>query len=213
MNFEQLLQLAGDEPVFETGLLLAGDVNPGYLRRQLSGWVNAGKLFQLRRGLYALAPPYARVDAHPFVVANRLVPGSVVSLQTALAYYDLIPEYVPAITSVTARRAAEWQNPLGDYLFRRIQPDLLFGYESIPVDGDQSAYVAYPEKALLDLVYLTPGGDNRRYLDSLRLQNLDRLDLPRLHEFATRFDRPRMLRAAEQIAEIAAIEESEYEAL
>ncbi len=40
MTFEQLIQLVGDEPVFETGLLLAGDVSPGYLLWYLSdpGW-------------------------------------------------------------------------------------------------------------------------------------------------------------------------------
>lgn len=64
----------GDEPVFEAGLLLAGDVDPSDVRRQLSRWVNAGRLYQLRRGLYALAPPFQKIRPHPFLVANRLVP-------------------------------------------------------------------------------------------------------------------------------------------
>ena len=58
MEFQELLHVVGDEPLFETGLLLAGDVNPDNVRRQLSRWTAAGKLYQLRRGLYALAPPY-----------------------------------------------------------------------------------------------------------------------------------------------------------
>ena len=36
MNFEQLLALVGDEPLFATSLLLAGEVNPDYLRVQLT---------------------------------------------------------------------------------------------------------------------------------------------------------------------------------
>jgi hypothetical protein len=36
MRFEDLLEIVDREPVFETGLLLAGDVDPADVRRQLS---------------------------------------------------------------------------------------------------------------------------------------------------------------------------------
>lgn len=206
MRFEQVLAVVGDEPVFETGLLLAGDVEPAYIRRQLSGWVKSGRLWQLRRGLYALAPAYRRAVPHPFVVANRLVPGSYVSLQAALAFYSLIPEYAAAVTSVTARRPAQWHTPLGHYVFRRIQPDLLFGYERLHLGQQQWGYIATPAKALLDLIYLQPGGDAPAYLRSLRLQNTGRIDLEELHRLAQQAGRPKLLRAAAQIAEIAAAE-------
>ena len=42
MKFERLLEIAGDERVFETGLLLAGAVDPGDVRRGLSRWTQAG---------------------------------------------------------------------------------------------------------------------------------------------------------------------------
>ena len=80
----------GDEPVFETGLLLAGDVDPVDVRRQLSRWTAAGYLYQVRRGLYALAPPYRKVEPHPFLAANRIVRPSYVSLQSALAFHGFI---------------------------------------------------------------------------------------------------------------------------
>ncbi|MDX1520290.1 MAG: hypothetical protein R3264_01525, partial [Anaerolineae bacterium] len=114
MNFEKLIEIVGDEPVFETGLLLAGAVNPADVRRQLSRWTAAGRLIQLRRGLYALAPPYQKTPPHPFLIANRMVPGGTyVSLQTALSHYGLIPEYVPVTTSVTTSRPGRWDTPLG----------------------------------------------------------------------------------------------------
>ncbi|MFL7809737.1 MAG: hypothetical protein AB8I80_13965 [Anaerolineae bacterium] len=115
MEFERLLEIVGDEPVFETGLLLAGDVNPANVRRQLSRWVKAGRLFQLRRGLYVLAPPYQKVKPHSFLLANRLKPSSDVSLQSALAFYGLIPEAVLEVTSVTTTRPAHWETALGSY--------------------------------------------------------------------------------------------------
>ena len=39
MKFERLLTLVGEQPLFETGLLLAGDVDPAHVQRQLSRWV------------------------------------------------------------------------------------------------------------------------------------------------------------------------------
>ncbi len=80
MKFEQLLQIVGDEPVFTSGLLPAGDVDSRAIRQQLSGWTAAGPVYQLRRGLYALAPPFQKAKPHPFVVANALVHASYVSL-------------------------------------------------------------------------------------------------------------------------------------
>ena len=76
MKFDALLEVVESEPVFETGWLLAGDIDPADVRRQLSRWVRAGRIVQLRRGLYALAPPFRKAIPHPFLVANRLVPGS-----------------------------------------------------------------------------------------------------------------------------------------
>jgi len=101
MEFSELVKIVGNEPVFETGMLLAGDDNPADIRRQLSRWKEAGKIYQLRRGLYTLASPFQKVNPHPFLVANRMVPASYVSLQSALAYYGMIPEHVPVTTCIT----------------------------------------------------------------------------------------------------------------
>ncbi len=213
MEFERLLKIVGDEPVFETGLLLAGDVNPTHVRRQLSRWVKAGRIYQLRRGLYALAPPFQKVKPHPFVVANQLVRGSYVSLQSALAHTGLIPEYVPVVTSVTTSRPGRWNTSLGNYEFRHIKPDLLFGYQSTDVGGNQYAFVASPEKALLDLIYLEPGADLPDYLRELRLQNLDQLDMAVLFQYANRAGSPKLKRAVEIISTLVDVEDDEYETI
>ena len=180
MEFERLLDIVADEPVFETSLLLAGDADPTNTRRQLSRWTKAGRLYQLRRGLYALAPPFQKAKPHPFLVANRMVRASYVSLQAALAHYGLIPEYVPVVTSVTTARPGRWETPLGIYEFRHVKTDLLAGYRLTDLGGGQKAFVATPEKAVLDLIYLQSGGDSPDYLRELRLQNLDRLDVEEL---------------------------------
>jgi predicted transcriptional regulator of viral defense system len=183
------------------------------VRRQLSRWTKAGWIYQLRRGLYVLAPPFQKVKPHPFLVANRIVRGSYVSCQSALAHDGLIPEYVPVVTSVTPARPAHWETPLGTYDFRHLKTDLLYGYRHVEVSPAQRAFVTRPEKALLDLVYLQPGGEAPAYLQELRLQNLDRLDLDTLHQLAGRAHSPKLQRAAARVAEMARSETLEYETL
>ena len=213
MNFREIQAIVGRDPVFETGLLLAGDVNPASVRRQLSRLTASGHLIQLRRGLYALAPPYRKVKPHPFLVANYLVRGSYVSLQSALAYHDLIPEHVPVVTSMTTLRPGYRETPLGHFEYHHVKPEYFYGYDLIEVEEKQTALVANPEKALLDLVQLRPGSDSREYLEGLRLQNLERLDLEELGRLAESSGRPKLLRAASIVRVIARQEAEEYESL
>lgn len=206
MRFSRLVEIVDDEPVFETGVLLSGDVDPPDVRRQLSRWASNGRLHRLRRDLYALAPPYQKVKPHPFVIANHMVRGSYISLQSALAHYGLIPEYVPVTTSVTTGERRRWDTPLGRYEFRQIKRELFRGYRMVELAGRQTAFVAIPEKALLDLVYLTPGADSPDYLAELRLQRLDRLDLDRMHSEAELFSKPKLRRAAARVADLVRAE-------
>lgn len=213
MEFERLVEAAGQEPFFETGLLLAGDVNPNTLRQQLTRWVRSGRIVQLRRGVYTLAPPYRQVKANPFVLANALVRGSYVSLQSALAYWGWIPEYVQLTQSVTTRRPARWATPLGGFEYRHIKPDLFFGYSRIEVSADQFAFVATPEKALLDLIHLTPGGDLPAFLDELRLQNLDQLHPAEIERMAVQSGQPKLKRAARYVVGLSGREKVEFESV
>ena len=210
MEFNDLLDLVGEEPIFNSSLLMAGDVNPGLMRQQLSRWVKSGKVYQLRRGLYALAPPYQKCKPHPFLVANYLQRGSYVSLQSALAHYSLIPEVTYVTTSVSHCRPEKIETPLGVFEFRHLKRDLLFGYELQDLGG-QSAFIATPEKALLDLIYLQPGGEKEAYLTELRLQNLDQLNPERLRVYTERFKMLKMREAAERLAKAIEREKSMYE--
>ena len=203
MKFEELVAAVADEPVFETGLLLAGPGDPGNVRRQLSRWVRNGKVEQMRRGLYALAPPWQRRVPHPFLLANRLAQGSYVSGPAALAFAHAIPEYVPEVTSVTPGRPHTRSLSSGRFSFRHLKADRAFGYRLLDLGDNQQAFVATPEKALLDSVYLQPGGDDDKYLRELRL-DFGALDLDALDQTAARYAAPKVTRAAARIRELAA---------
>lgn len=206
MVFEELLDIVDDEPVFETGPLLVGDVDPGYVRVQLSRWVASERLIRLRRGLYALAEPWRKVVPHPCLLANRLMSGSYVSLQSALAHHGLIPEHVPLTTSVTTRHTASYSTPLGGFLYRHIRPDLFWGFERQVLTSTQEGYVALPEKALLDLVHLAPGGATPAYLQELRLQRLGGLDIERMRAMVERARRPKFHRALAVVEDLVLLD-------
>ena len=205
MEFETLLQIVGQEPLFNTGLLLAGYVNPKDIRKQLSRWYAAGKIYQLRRGWYCLAPLSQKATPHPFLIANRIHPGSYVSLQSALSYYGMIPEGVPVTTSVTTGRPQSFQTPLGLFDYRHTQVDWFAGYAHTDLGNGQTAFVATAEKALLDLVYLQPKGDTLAYLRSLRLQALDQINVGKMQSLAKSLGKLKLERAVSLI--LALIEE------
>lgn len=204
MQFAALLDEVGDLPLFRGSLLLAGDRDPADVRRQLSRWTAAGKVVQLRRDVYVLADPWRRIVPHPFLVANALNRPSYVSLQSALAYHGLIPEAVPVTTSVTTGRPEVVDTPLGRFTYRHVRREALFGFETTAVWNGQRARVADPAKAVLDLVYLTPGGDSADHLASLRLEGLGALSEEALRAHAGRWGKPKLERAARALLELRA---------
>lgn len=209
MKFEALLNLVGMEPVFHSGLLLAGNVSVEEVRLQLSRWVSTNRLVQLRRGLYVLAPAWRKVEPHPFLVANALQRGSYVSLQSALAFHGVIPESVPTVTSVGPGRPETVRNPLGAFRFSHLATGLLFGYARMEVAPRQFAFVASAEKAFLDLVHLTPGADSLAYIQELRLQATEAINSQVLGELAERSGKPKLIRAAQIAAPIWSAQEGE----
>lgn len=207
MKYIELLQIVKNAPVFTTGLLLAGNVDKAVIRSQISRWVREGKLVRLGNGCYTIAPSYSGWILSPFALANAIKPASYVSCQSALAWYGLIPEYVPSVVSVTSGRTDTVSNKLGNFIYRHVKSSLLWGFETMNVSKGERARIALPEKALLDLVYLEPEGDSESYLEQLRLQNTDDLDRKQLVTFAQRWGKPKLERAVDRILSILEREE------
>lgn len=75
--------------------------------------------------------------------------------QSALAFHGIIPEHVPVVTSVGLGRPETIRNPLGTFRFNHVAASMLFGYSLVEVSAGQFAFLASPEKALLDLVLIS----------------------------------------------------------
>lgn len=194
MKFKDLVQLAGDLPCFSARFLAAGE-DLSNIRYQLARWVRSGRIIKLHKGFYTLGAPYRKIRPEPFAISNALKSPAYVSLQSALSWHGLIPEFVAAVTAVTTARPQIIPTPLGRFEYRHISSDMFWGFKRVVLADRQEAFVADPEKAILDLVYLTPGGDRPEFLRELRLQNLGAIRRDFFVQFAEKSARPKLKRA------------------
>lgn len=162
---------------------------PDFDRNNLTRWVKRGLLIRLRQEYFAF-PEYLRRPDFAQYIANRIYRPSYISLHTALSFYGMIPEAVVQITSVTSLKTTTFKNPFGEYSYKNIKPDLIFGYEPRPLADGKTLLFATPEKALLDLLYLYPFYNDAGELEQLRLDEdymQEDLNRERLDEYRIRF--------------------------
>lgn len=198
MEWERFLKITGKFPVIDTENLFAGISNPDSIEVQISRWKNAGKIIQLKRGMYLLAEPYRKIEVYEPYIAAILKRPSYISLEKALEHHNLIPEAVTIYTSVTTKRQGRFVSKAGMFDYRHIKESLFWGYKSLTVNK-QTAFIASPEKTLLDFFYVKRLKISLDYLQELRLQNVEKINIEKLFECARRFKKPKMLQVAEVI--------------
>lgn len=152
MNYQEFRNKLFELECFNTNQVYAW--KPDFEKNNLWEWVRKGLLVKLRNGYYTF-PEFKNKSGFSFFLANRIYRPSYISLHTALAFYGMIPEAVIQITSVTSLKTAIFSNEFGEYSYKSVRSDLLFGYELKTLEG-RSLLFATPEKALLDLLYLYP---------------------------------------------------------
>jgi predicted transcriptional regulator of viral defense system len=187
MNYLEFKNRMFDLGCFNTHQVYAW--KPDFDRNNFVRWVKKGLLLRLRQGYYTF-PEYKSKADFALFIANRIYRPSYISLHTALAFYGIIPEAVVQITSVTSLKTASFQNEFGEYEYKSVRKELMFGYDIKSIANGQSLQLALPEKALLDLLYLYPFYNTEQEMEDLRLDEdflLDELDLQRLENYLSKF--------------------------
>ena len=162
---------------------------PDFDRNNFVRWSKKGLLIRLRQGYYTF-PEYKAKPDFPLYFANRIYRPSFISLHTALAFYGMIPEAIVQITSITSIKTMSFSNDFGEYIYKSIREDLMFGYDLKPFADGRTLQIASPEKALLDLLYLYPFYNTAQELEDLRLDESflqDVLKKKLLEEYSSRF--------------------------
>lgn len=120
--------------------------------------LNAGELHRVKRGLYVLDNKYRDYPLHPFALAQMMVPGSYVSLETALTYHGWIPEAVHTTASILpGRKSKNYEHEkLGSFSFHPLAIQRGYFLEQILRQQleEQTMLIAKPVRALMDLVCL-----------------------------------------------------------
>ncbi len=143
-------------------------LQPGFDRNALTRWMASNYIVQLKNRLYAFKE-WTKLPGTDLIVANLMYRPSYVSLYSALSHYGMIPEYIAHTTSVTTLKTASFSNDMGNFDYRHIKPDLFWGYHMVDSINQRKILIALPEKALLDLLYLTPSLKNGDDMLHLRL--------------------------------------------
>jgi predicted transcriptional regulator of viral defense system len=134
---------------FEAIFKLTNDQKYGRIKRS----IQKGDLLHIRRGLYCLNDRLTHKKIHPFELAQKICWPSYISLESALAHHELIPEAVYNITSVTTKRSKSFNTPLGNFSFHKL-PDKNFFIDVERVkEIDSYFFIAKPWKAILDYIY------------------------------------------------------------
>ena len=166
MNFIDFKERFFDLGCFSTQQVYAW--YPEFDRNNLLRWSRRGWLIRLRQGYYAFSE-YLQKPDFALYIANRIYRPSYVSLHSALSFYGMIPEAVVQITSVSSLKTMFFENGFGEYSFKSVKNDLMFGYEPHKMIDDRTLLLATPEKALLDVLYLYPFYDSMEEIEELRL--------------------------------------------
>lgn len=168
----------------------AKTVFPSLNAMNIYRWVEKGYLVKLRNGYYAFSECLKRED-YNFFLSEYMYRPSYVSLQSAMAFYNLIPEAVVSTTAVTTLPTKNFKNKIGYFSYRTVAPHLFWGYKKyIMEDGYPSYYLATLEKAILDFLYLHPFYKTEAELMELRFDDYimsDVLDRSLLLTYTERF--------------------------
>lgn len=154
MRFSEFESIVKDFPLFKLNDIRKFDLD--FHRRQLVTWTQKGYLKQIAGEYYVLAERTID-EAFLYMAANLIYEPSYVSLESALAYYQVIPETVLGVTSISSRRTKAFASDWGIFQYRSIKRNLMFGYDVVEIDQHKKYKMAKLEKSILDYLYLNPG--------------------------------------------------------
>jgi len=164
MQYLDLKNQLKDFPVFSIKDIEKVDLS--FHKQRLSEWQKKGHVKKIRQGFYMFSDLQLN-EKILFTVANRIYEPSYISLEMAISIYGIIPEAVYGITSVTSQNTKSIKTPVGDFIYRHVPPDLMFGYELREYAGHHYK-IAEIEKAVLDYLYFNSKISDNESFEGMR---------------------------------------------
>lgn len=134
-----------------------------------------GVLLKIKRGVYQSA--FNPVDVAK--IANQLYYPSYLSFESALSLHGILSQIPYTQTFATTKRSKKMILWKTEVEYRQLRPELFFGYQLA-----NGVYLAEPEKALLDELYLVSRGKAKLNIEEL---DLTKIDKKKFGDYAKRF--------------------------
>jgi predicted transcriptional regulator of viral defense system len=137
-------------------------------------YVHQGLLVKLKRNIYVLKEKWNVLKREDkFALANLVQVPSYISLMTALDYYEITTQMQREfIESVAVKRTKEKEVDTTVFNFTKINANLYFGFKK-----DKDFFIATPEKAFVDALYLMSLGRYNFDIDSIDFGKLNRNEI------------------------------------
>lgn len=128
-------------------------------------------LLRLKKGVYlsAFNPPDS------FEIANAIYTPSYISLESALNYYGVLPQFPYSVTSVGPKKSKKVFIDEKEFEYVQISHKLYWGFIR-----EGQTVIALPEKALLDMIYIASKGLRRIAFDELDYSALNKSDFHKM---------------------------------
>jgi predicted transcriptional regulator of viral defense system len=143
--------------------LIWAETDRNLIKRRINYYVKTGKLYSIRKGLYAKDRNYNK-----FELATKIYIPSYISFETVLAQAGVIFQFYPQIF-VASYLTREIEVDGQKYSFRKIKDIILTNHRGL--EFKENYWVASPERAFLDLLYL----NNNYHFDNLDPLNKEKI--------------------------------------
>ncbi len=143
--------------------------------------VKSGDITRVKRNFYVLSQRWNSSSLEDrFILANLLQVPSYISLMTALSYYEVTTQVQPDfIESVGYYRTKLVEVKESSFNYSKINRKLYFGFAKI-----KGFFIASPEKAFLDAIYLK---SLKKYNFDLTSIDFGKLDMNRIKLMAGKY--------------------------
>lgn len=156
---------------------------------RLRAMEESGLVLRLRRGYWALDPTLDPFVAPPYLTAPL---PAYVSLWSALARHGMIEQIPRQVSVASLDRARRITTAIGVYSIHHLAPEVFGGF----LGSEATGYLASPEKALFDTVYVRAAAGSRAFFPELSLPEafdkaeakewIDRIQSARLRTLVSR---------------------------
>lgn len=149
-------------------------ISPASARVSATRYVRLGLLMRLKRNTYVLMERWLAASREErFVLANLGQSPSYISLMSALDYYEITTQLQRGlIESVALKRTKEFSLNGSIFRYTKISRTLYFGFIR-----QKEFFIATPEKAFLDALYLMSFGRYALDLAAIDYAKLNRKEL------------------------------------